>query len=89
MRDHPELPCPFLENNMCSVYSHRPIACRTHLLIGGSPELCERVPGHAVDVPYMDTRDVWAKSLQLQGDELVADIRDFFPELDSRAPLAR
>lgn len=28
------LPCPFLLNNLCTIYEQRPIACREHLAIG-------------------------------------------------------
>ena len=33
------LPCPFLENECCSIYDHRPSACR-ELLVTTPPELC-------------------------------------------------
>jgi Fe-S-cluster containining protein len=33
------MPCPFLENGSCSIYSLRPFACREYNIIS-SPELC-------------------------------------------------
>jgi len=41
-----QLPCPFLTKQSCSIYPHRPLACREHLAIG------EKVPqGHAATCP--------------------------------------
>ncbi|MEI6328219.1 MAG: YkgJ family cysteine cluster protein [Pseudanabaena sp. ELA645] len=37
--DHP-YPCPLLENNVCSIYSSRPKACR--LAVSGDSKICER-----------------------------------------------
>jgi Fe-S-cluster containining protein len=34
------IPCPFLENEMCSIYEARPAACR-ELLVTSPPELCQ------------------------------------------------
>ena len=34
-------PCPFLENDMCSAYEHRPSACRLHM-VNTPVELCMR-----------------------------------------------
>ncbi len=32
--------CPFLENRACSIHSHRPLACREHL-VASDPSYCE------------------------------------------------
>ena len=34
------LPCPFLEDEVCSIYDHRPSACR-ELLVTSPPERCQ------------------------------------------------
>lgn len=34
-----QLPCPFLENSMCSIYENRPIACREYLAVS-DPKNC-------------------------------------------------
>ena len=34
------LPCPFLLNDLCTIYEQRPIACREHLVIG-SASICK------------------------------------------------
>lgn len=33
------IPCPFLEDNSCSIHPHRPVACRQYL-VTSSPQLC-------------------------------------------------
>lgn len=41
------LPCPFLEAERCTIYEHRPSACRD-LLVTSPPEWCEDVAHHPV-----------------------------------------
>ncbi len=41
------LPCPFLENEMCSIYEARPAACR-ELLVTSPAELCADIEGNPV-----------------------------------------
>lgn len=46
-------PCPFLEDEVCSIYEHRPAACR-ELLVTSPAELCQdmvRNPVRALPVP--------------------------------------
>lgn len=47
------LPCIFLEDEMCSIYEHRPAGCRGHL-VTSPPELCqdtEKNPVQELHVP--------------------------------------
>ncbi|WP_455387829.1 YkgJ family cysteine cluster protein, partial [Petrachloros mirabilis] len=47
------LPCPFLENELCSIYEARPAACR-ELLVTSPAELCHNIadnPVQALPVP--------------------------------------
>ena len=47
------LPCPFLENEACSIYADRPAACR-ELLVTSPAELCQdivRNPVRTIPVP--------------------------------------
>ena len=47
------LPCPFLENELCSIYETRPAACR-ELLVTSPAELCDNIadnPVQALPVP--------------------------------------
>jgi Fe-S-cluster containining protein len=41
-------PCPFLENEMCSIYEARPAACR-ELLVTSPAELCDNLVENAVE----------------------------------------
>ena len=40
-------PCPFLENEICSIYEARPAACR-ELLVTSPPELCDNLAENPV-----------------------------------------
>jgi Fe-S-cluster containining protein len=42
------MPCPFLENEVCSIYEHRPAACR-ELLVTSPPELCQDLAHNPVE----------------------------------------
>src|SRR5579884_4435409 len=42
------LPCPFLENESCSLYEHRPAACR-ELLVTSPAELCDDLMSQPVE----------------------------------------
>lgn len=41
------MPCPFLENELCSIYEARPAACR-ELLVTSPAELCENIADNPV-----------------------------------------
>jgi Fe-S-cluster containining protein len=51
--------CPFLENNQCSIYNDRPIACRQHAAIG-PPENCYDDEKRRVQL-YASSNEVDAK----------------------------
>lgn len=71
--------CPFLREGACSIYAHRPTACRTLLNLDDDALLCELVDGVEVPVPYADARQMKAYFLALQPNAALADIRAFFP----------
>jgi len=74
-------PCPFLRDEACSIYPHRPIVCRTHFNMDGDDLLCQIVPGAAVPVPYMDNRAILLGTLMVGGaSPRIADVRDWFPK---------
>lgn len=73
------VPCPFLSDNACSIYAHRPTACRTLLNLDDDALLCELVDGMEVPVPYADARQMKGYFLALQPNSVLADIRAFFP----------
>ncbi len=48
------IPCPFLEDEVCSIYEQRPSACR-ELLVTSPAELCQdliRNPVHPIPAPF-------------------------------------
>ena len=74
--------CVFLQDGRCSIYAHRPVACRLHISLADSGEPCRIVRGEEpVSVPYVNVeqeRDLYILALGRQSIEL-ADIRDWFP----------
>jgi Fe-S-cluster containining protein len=42
-----QMPCPLLEDDRCSIYTGRPLACREHL-VTSAPELC-RTPADGIE----------------------------------------
>lgn len=45
--------CPFLADDLCAAYAHRPIACREHLVVGGAANCADPRPdvGAALEMP--------------------------------------
>lgn len=43
------IPCPFLENESCSIHPDRPLVCREYLVVS-APENCARKNGQPVEV---------------------------------------
>lgn len=76
-----ESPCPFLVDNQCSVYEHRPAVCRSHLNLDRDDLLCRLQAGMNVPVPYLDTRPLVAGAFFVLGEKQpLADIRQWFPQ---------
>jgi hypothetical protein len=74
-------PCPFLAGSECSIYEHRPFACRTHLSLDDDDLLCRLVEGAEIPMPRLDTRLLVGLFLSAQPGALLADIREFFAPL--------
>jgi Fe-S-cluster containining protein len=45
-----EIPCPFLENERCSIYADRPIFCREHA-VSSAPSLCANGSDQVAPLP--------------------------------------
>ena len=80
MHRYSGVPCTFLNNNVCSIYELRPIACRLHLSMDNSSDPCDLVNSPNARVPYFNFEDV---KMALMGflmmhDCRFADIREFF-----------
>lgn len=78
-------PCTFLnEDEKCSIYEHRPMACRLLLNLDKDDLLCHLVgrdyPGEPTpSVPYVDTSRYYMAYVQAVRQTGLADLRDFFP----------
>jgi Fe-S-cluster containining protein len=68
------LPCPFLENEICSIYEDRPAACR-ELLVTSPAELCQDIESNPVTPLPVAVRVSTALGL------LWADIKKDVPRL--------
>jgi len=75
-------PCPFLgPDSKCSIYAHRPLACRTQINMDKDALLCKLVPGGKVPVPYLDvTASKMAYVVTFGLNRKMADLRYFFPK---------
>ena len=72
-------PCVFLKDGACSIYKHRPMACRQLINLDDDDLLCQLVEGAAVRVPYLDQRLAQMfYTLVLGSNVRMADIRDWF-----------
>ncbi len=45
------IPCPFLENETCSIYSERPLSCREHLVTSAPAHCSDPTPETVTRVP--------------------------------------
>jgi len=74
------VPCPFLVNDLCSVYDVRPLVCRTHHNISEYQSICD-LELSRMDVPNLNFSALWTATgyLGLMNDS-VSDIRDYFPD---------
>jgi len=48
------IPCPFLKEDVCSIYDVRPFACRKHLSFDTSPYWCEPERSQEVEIIVME-----------------------------------
>jgi Fe-S-cluster containining protein len=68
------LPCPFLEDERCSIYEHRPSACR-ELLVTSPAELCQDLTRNPIEPVPVSIRVSTVLGL------LWADLTDHVPRL--------
>jgi Fe-S-cluster containining protein len=79
-RDRIGQPCTFLEAERCSIYEHRPMACRQQFNLDDDNLLCKLVEGGDIPVPYLNQQPAQAAYLMLWGfSSRMADIREWFP----------
>lgn len=81
----PARPCPFLKENVCSIYEFRPMVCRTHMSFEETDELCRhdnpnkdrKIPQINRDTSYPGAMKAYAELMHRYGGG-IADLRDFF-----------
>ncbi len=80
-------PCTFLVNNECSIYEHRPLACRKLVNADIDDLLCQLIPPLAVPVPYLDRTEFDFANVAIctSGSSVPksADIREYFPKTET------
>lgn len=76
-------PCPFLDaRQQCSIYAHRPLACRKHSSFFEDAAACRLDVMSDLKVPMVSFSGLDAGlffASDERGDPVIADIRDFFP----------
>jgi uncharacterized protein (DUF2267 family) len=74
----------FLKAGKCSIYKHRPIACRVHFTLDRDNLLCRFTEGKLNSTPNVDIGQVMNHLAMVIGIETNAadhtDIRDWFPK---------
>jgi hypothetical protein len=77
-------PCPFLDNDSCSVYEHRPLFCRLRHSLNENPNDCAidsvthgQVATYAAEVMFIDP--YVELSVKTNGIEPLASIHRYFP----------
>jgi uncharacterized protein len=70
-------PCTFLVNNECSIYEHRPLACRVHLNLAANADPCQ------MDAPretaMLDLMTLDMAYMMIGRSAKLHDIREYFP----------
>jgi Fe-S-cluster containining protein len=76
-------PCPFLDaGHRCSIYAHRPLACRKHSSFFEDDAACQADVMNDLEVPMLSFSGLDAALFHVsdkKSDPVLGDIRDFFP----------
>lgn len=75
-------PCTFLKDGECSIYEHRPLACRAHFSLDVDALLCELHPPESSPVPLLNPKNVnmlLVYAINPTDEKSLADIREYFP----------
>lgn len=76
------VPCPFLMNNVCSVYETRPFACRAHYSFDTSAYWCHPERAYEGEMSLLrmgGAQRAYEEIVASSSMRGFADIRDFFP----------
>jgi hypothetical protein len=78
-------PCTFLKEGECSIYEHRPLACRVYYSLDIDDLMCVLTPPESAQVPSLNTFTIQEALLLASGgpgpNNQLADIREFFPKV--------
>ena len=69
--------CTFLDNGVCSIYEHRPLACRMHVSMGASSSACEM--DQLRQLPLLNLSQLDKAYAMISATLHMADIRAYFP----------
>lgn len=69
--------CSFLDNGVCSIYEHRPLACRVHMSMGASSAACEM--DQTRTLPLLNLSELDKAYAMISATLHMADIRAYFP----------
>jgi|GEM_PF-5140843 len=78
-------PCGFLVGGECSIYAHRPLACRIQYSVAPTEDPCRHIPANAgVGVPYLNLNMFHTAVIQIAIESgrnfALGDIREFWPQ---------
>lgn len=76
------VPCPFLSDDLCTIYEHRPLVCRKHASFYTTAKWC--MPEHSLRTvaPMVTSSGIDEAYFAVSSGRdrmILADIRDFFP----------
>ncbi len=69
-----QVACPFLKNDLCAIYDHRPLACREHLVTTPASRCRPEVPGRVEKpaLPYSVLESLGQVAAELEGTSVEA-----------------
>ena len=83
-------PCPFLDaGHRCSIYAHRPLACRKHSSFFEDDAACRPDVMNDLEVPMLNFTGLDValfRASDEKSDPVLGDIRDFFPRFSDAHP---
>ncbi len=82
----PEIPCPFLVSNSCSIYWYRPFVCRKNVTFDSSSKWCHAKEGANAAMPSLQFDSIeraYHHLVNISDANKIYDIRDVFGRCDT------